>query len=301
LRIGSKRLLVQLGFFIFFNAAFLGLPLLPLLLPVFECYAMPGKTVLCNFGVLQRNLSFDLEVFPAFPLASVAMFIVVGAIVGRAMCGWACPLGFVQDIFTSIAHLLKMKQKELSEKLRHFLTGVKYMVLLATLAIVASVGITYVISRLLGYKYAFSLGICGRAPYCVICPVPVFFVTVPSLLNALFTGGTLPQMPLTFYIGLSAFMVFVVLSLITKRFWCRYLCPLGALMSLFNKLSLLHIKKRKHDCTTFCKGHQKECDDSCPMGINISRQEELSSNSECILCYNCSEPCPKKAIECRLG
>ncbi len=62
MRISSKRMLVQLLFFILFNAAFLGMPLLPAFVPVLECFSMPYKTVLCNLGIVQRNLSFDWEV-----------------------------------------------------------------------------------------------------------------------------------------------------------------------------------------------------------------------------------------------
>jgi len=262
---------------------------------------MPYKTALCNFGILQRNLSFDWEITPAIPLASIAMFIIFGVVLGRAMCGWACPLGFFQDILSSVLKFFKIKQKELSKRLHYILSSIKYMVLFVTLAIVASVGIAYVVNRLLGRNYVFSLGICGHAPYCLICPVPVLFVTIPSLLNTLFLGAPLPQLPFTFYIGFFAFIFFLVLSLVTKRFWCRYICPLGALMSFFNKFSLLHIKKREVKCTTFCRGHQKDCNKTCSMRIQVSRDMEPSSNQECIYCYECAETCTNKAVKYKLG
>lgn len=294
-------MLVQLAFFILFNAAFLGAPLLPLFLPVLECFQMPYKSVLCNFGIIQRNLSFTWEVFPVFPLASIAMFMIVGAIVGRAMCGWACPLGFFQDILTSATRFFKKQQKELPRKIHYMLTSVKFMILFGTIAIVASVGGAYVVSKLLGRKYAFSLGICGQAPYCLICPVPILFVTLPSLASTLLSGAPLPQLPFTFYIQLSALIFFLVLAIATRRFWCRYVCPLGALMSLFNRFSLLHVKKKADKCTTFCRGHEKTCSQNCPMRIEVSRKQEPSSDSECILCYDCAESCTKKAVKYELG
>jgi len=301
MRISRKRILVQLAFFVLFNAAFFGVPFMPLLVPVLQCFAMPCTTVLCNFGTLQRNLSFDWVVFPALPLASVAMFVIIGAAVGRAMCGWACPLGFFQDVFASVAGFFKRKQKLLSQKLHFMLTSVKYMVLFAILSIVVSVGAAYVSNWLLGKKYAFSLGICGRAPYCIICPVPTLFVTVPSLFSTLLLGAPFPELPLTFYIGFAALMFLVVSSLMKKRFWCGYICPLGALMSFFNKFSLLHIKKKANKCTTFCRGHQKDCNKNCPMGIDVSRNHEPSSNPECIFCYNCAESCSHNAVKYHLG
>jgi ferredoxin-type protein NapH len=300
-KISNKRLLVQLGFFVIFNAAFLGLPLLPVFLPVFECFAMPDKTVLCNFGILQRNLSFMWTVSPAFPLASLAMFVIVGATLGRALCGWACPLGFSQDVMASGVRLFKKRQKEPPQKLHSILTSVKYMVLFASLVIVASVSITYLISWLSGKRYAFSLGVCGQAPYCVICPVPVLFGTLPSLIGALFSGAPIPQLPFTFYIGLSVLIFLIAASIITRRFWCRYLCPMGALMSLFNKFSLLHIKKKEGKCNASCREHLQNCSKNCPMGIQVSQNLEPSSNPECILCYQCAESCPNKAMKYKLG
>ncbi len=296
MKVSTKRMLTQLAFFIMFNAAFLGVPLLPVLVPVLECFSMPYKTTLCNFGILQRNLSFDWQVVPVLPLASLGMFVIVGVFVGRAMCGWACPLGFFQDASSSVLRFLKVRQKELTRKLHYMLSSVKYMILFVTAVIVIAVGAMYVLNTLLGRKFAFSLGICGRAPYCLICPVPVLFVTLPSLVSASFLGTPFPELPLTFYIGFGVLVFFLVSSLLTKRFWCRYICPLGALMGFFNKVSLLRISKKSNKCTTFCRGHQKKCNETCSMGMQVSRNQEPSSSSDCIFCYECGESCANSAV-----
>lgn len=301
MKISTLRILVQLAFFALFNAAFLGIPLLALFLPIPICPSIPTKTVLCNFGILQRNLSFDWIVFPTIPLASVAMFIIIGAFIGRALCSWACPLGFFQDILAFVPQLVRKQQKELPQKLHYMLTGLKYAVLYVTLMLVGSVGAAFVINRFLGGKYKFSLGICGHAPYCVICPVPVLFTVIPSMINSLFVGTPFPQISFTEYIGFFAFMFLLVSSIAVKRSWCRYICPLGALMSFFNKFSLLHIRKKANDCTTFCRGHQRDCSKTCPMGIQVSRNQEPSSSPECILCYNCAESCSNKSVKYKLG
>lgn len=297
----NKRILIQFGFFVLLNAAFFGVPLFIFPLPVLECFSMPSKTVLCNFGILQRNLSFDWAMSPVIPFASIAAFIIVGALVGRAMCGWICPLGFLQDLLARIAQFFKVRQKELPRKVHQMLITVKYMVLFATISIVASVGLTYTINWLLGKKYSLSLGICGHAPYCLICPVPVLFVTIPSILNTIFVGAPLPLLPVTFYIGLTALMALLIFSLILRRFWCRYICPLGALMSLFNKFSLLNIKKKQNGCTTFCSGHKRDCNKICPMQIEVSRKENPSSDLECMLCYECAYACANKALKHKIG
>jgi ferredoxin-type protein NapH len=300
-RVRKKRLLVQFGFFILFNAAFLGVPLLPLFVPVLECFSMPYRTALCNYGILQRNLSFDWAVVPVIPLASAAMVLLFGAFVGRALCGWACPLGFFQDAVSSVMHFIKVQQKELSQKLHFMLSSIKYIMLFATLAIVSSIGIAHILNVTLGKKYAFSWGICGKAPYCLICPVPVLFVTLPALTASAFSGSPLPQFPITFYIALAALIIFLVASIVMKRSWCRYVCPLGAMMGLFNRFSLLHIKKNPNACTTFCRGHQRECSKDCPMGVQVQRTQEPSSTADCIMCYECAEACKNRAVEYKLG
>lgn len=300
MKISIKRTAVQLTFFALFNAALFNVPLLPILVPVLQCFAMP-TTVLCNFGVLQRNLSFDWPISPALPLASVAMFVVAGAAFGRAMCAWTCPLGFFQDVLASVSGFLGRKERQLSQKLHFMLNSAKYMLLFATLAVVLSVGVAYAFSWLLGKKYSFSLGICGRAPYCVICPVPALFVTLPSLLNASLLGTPLPELSLSFYISFAVVAFLVAASIYQKRSWCRYICPVGALMSFFNRFSFLHIGKRADKCTAFCRGHSKECNKSCPMEVGVSRNRDPSADPECTLCYNCAESCPNKAIKFELG
>jgi ferredoxin-type protein NapH len=297
----KKRLLVQLGFFMLFNAAILGAPLLPLFVPVLECPSMPYKTTLCVYGILQRNLSFEWAVVPFIPLATIAMILLFGALFGRALCGWACPLGFFQDAVSATMRFIKVKQRELSQKFNFMLSSIKYLVLFVTLSIVSSVGIAHVLNVMLGKKYAFSWGVCGRAPYCLICPVPVLFVTLPSLAASVFYGSSLPQLPITFYIGLAAFVIFIVASIATKRSWCRYVCPLGAMMGLFNRFSLLHIKKKPNTCTTFCRGHEKECREDCPMGLQVQRGEDPSSMVDCMMCYECADACRNKAVEFKLG
>jgi ferredoxin-type protein NapH len=300
-RVRNKRLLVQLGFLILFNAALFGVPLLPLFVPILECPSMPYKTTLCNYGILQRNLSFDWAVVPVIPLASIAMVLLFGAFFGRALCGWACPLGFFQDVVSAVTRFIKVQQKELSQRAHFMLSSIKYIILFVTLSIVSSIGIAHALNVILGKKYAFSWGICGKAPYCLICPVPVLFVTLPSLAASALYGSPLPQLPITFYIALVAFIIFLVASITTKRSWCRYVCPLGAMMGLFNRFSLLHIKKRPNTCTTFCRGHQKECSENCPMGVQVQRGQDPSATVDCIMCYECAEDCKNQAVEYKLG
>jgi len=301
MKIKDLRFLSQISSFIVLNLGVFGVPILPLLLPVVECTSIDSKIALCNFGVLLRNFSLAWEVSPLFPLASISMFILFGAVFGRALCGWVCPLGLVQDLIMKVTERVSDVRDILAEKTHYMLTSMKYIVLLVSLAPVISISLAFGLNRILGRKYAYALGVCGQAPYCIICPVPVIFSTIPSIAGTLLNGSPLPSMPFTIYIALAFFVVFLGASILGKRSWCRYLCPLGALMSLFNRFSLLHITKEQHKCTAFCRGHQKDCVETCSMGIKVYENQNPSASPECIYCYECSDSCTNEAIRVKIA
>jgi len=309
LRIPTKRTVVLSLFFLFFifphlvstvQPAFPKIRLRALFLPGPVC--PDTSTVSCAFGILQRTLSFEPtyvtdDVLLPTLLASIAMLLIAGAVFGRAFCGWACPLGFVQEITAHIPRIFGKRQTELPRKLHYLLVGLKHMILFVFLVFLTSVGVTFFLNRFLGEKVRYTLGVCGRTPFCLMCPVPILFGVIPSML----VNRQVPLLSETEYIQM-AFLIFLFVSAITvRRSWCRYICPMGALLSVFNKISLLHIKKDPNKCTLFCRGHQRDCNDSCPMGIKVSRNQEPSSDPECILCYNCAESCSNKAVKSKLG
>lgn len=301
MKIKDLRLFSQVAFFVVLNLGVFGVPLLPLLVPVLECPSIDSRIVLCNFGVLLRNFSLAWKLTPIIPFASISMFLLFGAVFGRALCGWVCPLGLVQDLLMRGKERFSKLKHTVSESTHHTMLSFKYIVLFLSLVPVISISVAFSLNRLLGRKYSFTLGVCGQAPYCIICPVPVIFSTLPALFTSMLSGTPLQPMTPVTYIGLAFFLVFLGASLLIDRSWCKYLCPVGALMSLFNKFSLLHITKEPHTCTAFCREHQKNCVETCPMGIEVSENQEPSADPECIYCYNCSESCKNKAIKVKIA
>lgn len=79
----------------------------------------------------------------------------------------------------------------------------------------------------------------------------------------------------------------VVLSLVVQNFWCRYLCPYGALLNLFAFFSPLTLARNQATCIS-CK----KCDQVCPNGLKISTEDKVTS-PECTLCQTCIKACPK--------
>ncbi len=114
---------------------------------------------------------------------------------------------------------------------------------------------------------------------CKVCPI--FYFTVP--LTGYVQGGDTTA----FYwaIGLFAFMF------ISDRFFCR-ICPIGAFLGLFNKISGSRLKKKGSACT-----HCRACLEVCPVDIQEiyeDRENEDITNSNCIYCMKCIEVCPEK-------
>lgn len=104
------------------------------------------------------------------------------------------------------------------------------------------------------------------------------YANVGEFFNALF------NLDLSYYFAAGA--VFVVLSLVVERFWCRYLCPLGALLAILQKISILKLRVLEDKCTN-CK----ECLKECPM------QCTRVGENDHILCEKCLSKCPLKIIK----
>lgn len=191
------------------------------------CANCPLSFGICPVGTLQRA-----AFIPSFPLYSTLFIIgVTGYIFGTLTCGWACPVGFVQDLFSAVSP--KKKKIRVPDRLR---LG-RYFVLAVLVVLV------FVELRL---HYFSSRGI--------------------YVLNeAVIFGG--------FILAAAAF--------VSKRAFCKTLCPLGLVYGLFNKVSLVRVRLRK--CLN-CK----VCLDRCVADIDPSAQV---NKDWCVKCYNCQKVC----------
>lgn len=183
-------------------------------------------------------------------MALTISILVISIAGGRFFCGWVCPLGTIQDISHWISKKLGFSKYNGAVK-KDFLY-VKYPILLAVL-----------LASILGYGAVLAEFSPWRA-----------MLNTPKLLSA-WKGMKK---------GFSVLAGIFIASAVIPRFFCRYLCPLGAAQTLFGSLSLISVKKDK-DCIN-CN----RCLNNCTMALKLSPKEDDIS-PECIRCLDCTEKC----------
>lgn len=204
-----------------------------------------------------RTLQFFISegATPWYPLG---VLLVVFAVFGRAFCGWACPFGLFQDMIHAF------RDMDLPQSLHNVLTKVKFFVLISVFVA--------------GYQM-------GTPVFDRVNPFGTLVSAIPHMLLVGFTVDRWVIIRLTF------FFLLLVSFLFVHRFWCRYLCPVGALAALFSKVSPLHLQFDPSRCNQ-CK----DCLDVCPTRVNIF-DVVRKRPTECILCGDCADVCSHHALQ----
>jgi len=231
--------------------------------------------------------SFIIKLIPGILLLAVSVFL------GRFFCGWICPLGFIIDVFNRL-----FPQKD-SENLKLNLKWVKYFILIALFT-----GALFSV-QMTGLFDPFSI----LTRSATLFLYPLFVIVVEGMFNGLvsipfledhvynvwdiLTGSVLPASQQVFKgSGLVSliFILIVSVAIFQRRFWCRNVCPLGA---LYGAASQFRIYKRNVSDGCISCG---KCRTACRMNA-ISENYLKTDNSECISCMDCVEVCPEDVVE----
>ncbi len=230
--------------------------------------------------------------FASFILASIT--IVITMVAGRFVCGWVCPLGSVHQFFSYIfkkARLLKPRKEDTSRSRLAWKYLVLTAVFVASVFAVDLVGfadplsflyrsfsnavvpvLAHVGAAFIGLLYTLKLSAFGDA-------AAQFFTSLS--LNQTYQQG--------FFLGV-IFIGAVLLNISKERFWCRYLCPAGALLGLMARWNVPKVRIDMEKCIecNLCTLH-------CQTQANPFPNEEWRS-PECVYCYTCAAICPTSAV-----
>lgn len=236
-----------------------------LCVPVLNCYSCPGALGACPIGALQAVLGGGQSRFSFYVLGLLVLF---GVVLGRLVCGFLCPFGLVQDLL----HKIPLPKLRVPEKIDKPLRYFKYVV-----AVVLVVILPMVLTNGFGVS----------SPYFCqwVCPAGTLGGAVPLLLV---NTGLRAGIGFLFKWKMAILIAVVVSSVFIYRPFCKYLCPLGAFYSLFNKFGLYQMKLDKNKCIG-CKKCEKHCKMQVPVTKNIN-------HPECIRCGVCKSVCPVDAI-----
>jgi polyferredoxin len=229
--------------------------------PGLNCHSCPGALFACPIGALQALAQGPKPNVSLYVYGFVAL---IGALSGRFACGFLCPFGLLQELLHKIP-LKKIRERRVFKAL----AKVKYAVL-AVLVI--------------GIPTAIALrGGVGFPAFCEwLCPAGTLEAGLPLILLSERIRGAAG---LLFLWKGTLLALTIWLSVKTFRPFCRFLCPLGALYSLFNRVSVVRIRTDKSVCSGCAS-----CAAICPM------HAESADSGECIRCGKCVKSCPTGAM-----
>ena len=273
-KISKVRLLIQAAFTALSNGYIKGFAhgkiyqgdLKYVCLPGMNCYSCPGALGSCPIGALQSTLSSREYKISLYVFGFISLFAVI---FGRLICGFLCPFGLIQDLLFKIPFVKKVRELK-GEK---FLRCLRFIILAVFVIILP--------------MFVIDITGLGKPWFCkYICPVGTLEGGIPLVLM----NKTLRSaIGFLFKWKVAILIVILIFSIIIYRPFCRYICPLGAIYGLFNKISFVSYKVDKSKCTK-CGVCQKTCK------LNIKVYENPNS-MDCIRCGECIEACSVKALK----
>ena len=240
-------------------------PMKKVCMPVLNCYSCPGAVFGCPIGSIQATIGSAKFNFAFYIVGLLSLFAIAA---GRLFCGYACPFGFFQDLLDKIP----MPKFKVPKKAAAVLKYLKFLILAV---------FVFILPFTLQDKYGIS------SPYfCkLICPSGVLFAALPLMsVNKSLAASVGALFSLKFTI----LAIVTILSTIVYRPFCRFICPLGAFLGIFNPVSLYRLKIS--DKCIKCRKCERICKIDIPTYIT-------PNSPECIRCGECIKVCPTKAIE----
>jgi len=226
---------------------------------VLGIHAVGSIGIEAMFSGLSRGVLNAGFIFWMLVFISVILF-------GRAFCGWFCWFGgYIDLVEWGIGKKLKIRLPR---------TMILYLAVIPFIALFAKVYGSLLINWLNGFPAAFTFNLADMEPW----------------------GGQ--------QTGLSILITFVLygpvlLFVFGRHAWCRYLCPIGALLKIFNRFGIGKVQLVSEACTG-CGKCNRVCDMQVDVLGNLNNYGQVNS-IDCIRCLKCTDECPINAIAFRMG
>ncbi len=224
--------------------------------PGLNCYSCPGAVAACPLGSLQGALRDSSLKLVWYVLGTILLF---GIMLGRAVCGFLCPFGLIQELIHKIP-----TPKIRKSKVTRALSYLKYGILLIFVIAIP------VIANVPGFcKY--------------ICPAGTLEAGIPLVIKDEHLRGMISVL-FSWKVALLCLCLFT--CMFCFRAFCRFICPLGAFYSFFNPIAFFGISIDKNKCTG-CNA----CISKCLLDVS------KVADHECVHCGACMKVCPEQAIK----
>jgi len=240
-------------------------PLKRFCVPGMNCYSCPGALGACPIGAMQSVFDGRRRKFAFYVVGFLAA---IGLFVGRFICGWLCLFGLIEELL----YMIPVPKIRVPAKIDKILRYFKYPVLI-------------ILVFALPFLYRTDVGT-GDPFFCkYVCPVGTLEGGIPLILA---NESLRSSLGVLFGWKAALLALCILSSMFIYRPFCKYVCPLGAFYSLFQKISLLRMHCDKDACINCGK-----CAGICPMNVDPSK---TPNSAECIRCGECIKACPKKAL-----
>lgn len=185
--------------------------------------------------------------------------LIMSFVFGKSFCSWLCPVGYLSEIIADVWKKILKKNIQPPNWLDYPLRSIKYLLL-----------------GFLFYAVFFIMSVAAvkaflDSPYNLISDIKMWYFFYDISKTSIIVIGIL-----------------FLLSIPIRGFWCRYLCPYGALLGIVSILSPVKIKRNTIDCKDCGL-----CNKACPSSIKVDKVKTVISD-ECTSCYNCIDVCPVK-------
>jgi polyferredoxin len=185
--------------------------------------------------------------------------VMMSLVIGKSFCSWFCPIGFLSENLGEFGEKIFKRRIKMPKLIDYPLRSLKYLLLGFFVYVI------FFAMDVLALKFFLD------SPYNQVADIKMyyFFAHISKF-------------------SLTVIIILAFLSVIFRNFWCRYLCPYGALLGLVGLLSPIKIKRNVESCIDCDK-----CSKACPNFIDVAKKKYVISD-ECTSCMSCIDACPVK-------